>query len=167
MLPSPTSCDFGDPPDYDEDDSYCEIDLPFALHIYAQTSQQTYASTNGYLSIIEGSSQYEAIPFPADNLPNNTVAPLFDDLYLYGDASPKQGIWYQVNSAQTSVEFEYYLQRAGNDGPPYHFTISYDSSSPGVFTYTYYSVGPSSDDGVYAAVGMQGSKCPIFILTKL
>jgi hypothetical protein len=158
ILTSPTPCDFGDPPNYDEDDSYCEIDLPFAMRMYAQTSTQTYASTNGYLSILEGSSQYEAMQFPTDTIPNNTVAPFFDDLYLYGGQTPMQGIFYQFNRAQTAVSYEYYLQRAGNNGAPYHFIIAYDSAVPGVFTYTYYSVGPSSDDGEYAAVGMQGGK---------
>jgi hypothetical protein len=128
------------------------------MRIYAHTSSQTYASTNGYLSILEGSSQYEAMQFPTDSIPNNTVAPFFDDLYLYGGQSPMQGIFYQFNPAQTAISYEYYLQRAGNVGAPYHFIVAYDSALPGVFTYTYYSLGPSSDDGEFAAVGMQGSK---------
>ena len=129
------------------------------MRVYSQTSQQSYASTNGYLSILEGSSQYEAQQFPDDAIPNNTVAPFFDDLFLYGGQSPRQGIFYQINAAQTSVQYEYYLQRANNTGnPPYHFIVAYDSAQPGIFTYTYYSVGPANDSGSHAAVGMQGGK---------
>ena len=131
------------------------------MRIYAQTSAQSFASTNGYLSIQEGSSQYEAQPFPTDTLPNNTVAPFFDDLYLYGNSTPQQGIFYQFNPGQTAISYEYYLQRAGNAGAPYHFVIAYDSALPGVFTYMYYGVGPGNDDGMYASVGMQGSKSRI------
>jgi hypothetical protein len=47
LLASPTRCDFGDPIDTEEDDSYCEVDLPFAMAIYGGSSAQTFPSTNG------------------------------------------------------------------------------------------------------------------------
>lgn len=50
-LPVPPSdrtlCDFGDPVGTSEDDSYCEIDLPFEMQIYTQRDTKTFASTNG------------------------------------------------------------------------------------------------------------------------
>ena len=158
VLSSPTPCDFGDPPNYDEDDSYCEITLPFQMQIYGQSDANTYASTNGYISIQAGSSQYEAQQLPAPNLPNNTVAPFFDDMYLYGESDPQQGIFYQYNAGQTAITYEYYLFRAGQAGNPYHFTVFYDSGRPGYFTFTYYSLGGSEDEGLFASVGTQGSK---------
>jgi hypothetical protein len=50
VLANPTRCDFGDPIDTEEDDSYCEIDLPFNMNIYGGSSAQTFASTNGVSS---------------------------------------------------------------------------------------------------------------------
>jgi hypothetical protein len=47
VLANPTRCDFGDPIDTEEDDSYCEIDLLFNMNIYGGSSAQTFASTNG------------------------------------------------------------------------------------------------------------------------
>lgn len=47
LLASPTRCDFGDPIDTEEDDSYCEVDLPFNIQIYGGSSTQTFPTTNG------------------------------------------------------------------------------------------------------------------------
>lgn len=56
----------------------------------------------------------------------------------------------------TGVTYEYVLSRAGSPTETYHFTVGYDSTVPGVFTYTYYAVG-QGDDGEFASVGIQGS----------
>ena len=128
------------------------------MQIYAQTNDTTYASTNGYISIDSGSTQYEAQPLPASNIPNNTVCPFFDDLYLDAASSPPQGIFYQFNPGQTDITYEYYLSRPGVAGEIYHFTVAYDSAQVGVFTYTYYDTGGSNDDGEFSTVGTQGSK---------
>lgn len=80
------------------------------------------------------------------------------DLALNQPSSPQDGIFYQFNAAQTAITYEYYLERVGDASYKYHFTVAYDSSIPGIFTYTYYSAGGSTDNGVYAAVGMQGGE---------
>ncbi|KAK0337257.1 hypothetical protein LTR94_005165 [Friedmanniomyces endolithicus] len=157
VLASPTACSFGDPPGTDEDDSYCNITLPFALQIYSVQNATAFASTNGYISLLNGQAQYQAQSFPDSHIPNNTVAPWLDDLYIFGAASPQQGILYQVNSAGNGVTFEYYVGRyQGAAGQVYHFTVDYSMLRPGVFVYTYYATGGGGDDGVHAAVGMQG-----------
>ena len=111
------------------------------------------------LALQQVSSQYEAQQFPAPNLPNNTVAPYFEDLFLYGGQSPKQGIFYQFNAGQTAIAYEYYVLRGGSSPPttPYHFTVKYDSATPGIFVFTYYSVGGTDDQGLLGSIGMQGS----------
>jgi hypothetical protein len=53
VLANPTRCDFGDPIDTEEDDSYCEIDLPFNMNIYGGSSAHTFASTNGVSSSLD------------------------------------------------------------------------------------------------------------------
>lgn len=57
VLSSPTACGFGDPAGYDEDDSYCEIDLPFSMVMYGQSSTQTFPSTNGVSDTYPPNSQ--------------------------------------------------------------------------------------------------------------
>ena len=112
----------------------------------------------GLLSLTSGTAQYSAQTLPDSNIPNSTVAPFFDDLYLYGNSSPQQGIFYQFFENNTQVGYEYYLGRAGEATPLYHFFVGYDSLQPGIFVFWYFSTGGSSDNGIYAAVGTQGSE---------
>ncbi|KAK3677400.1 hypothetical protein LTR78_002938 [Recurvomyces mirabilis] len=155
VLPSPTPCDFGDPQGTDEDDSFCDIPLSFPLQIYSKSDTTIHASTNGYISILTGSSQYQTSPLPNSHIPNNTVLPYASDMYLYGSAYPPQGIFYQASSS--NITLEYYLGRYQGSGM-YHFTVAYNTSAPGVFVYTYYTVGGSTDDGVMGVVGAQGGE---------
>ncbi|KAK5132966.1 hypothetical protein LTR08_008329 [Meristemomyces frigidus] len=134
-------------------DSFCEIDLPFDMHMYSQSNTTSYASTNGFISIGYGSSQYQADTLPDVHIPNSTVAPFFDDLYLTGTSSPKQGIFYQINAAQ-NITYEYYLGRMGTS-EIFHFTVDYNIATQGVFVFTYYSAGNTTDQGIYASVGTQ------------
>lgn len=170
VLPSPTPCDYGDPADYDEDDSYCELDLPFPILLYGSSSQRTFPSSNGYIGLNRGSSQFQVRQFPNTAIPENTIAPFFDDLMLYGKKSPRQGLYYQIEGG-TKVTFEWYVGRMAQlpadqerlSKSIYHFTVAYDSAAPNSFVFTYYQVGNSStgDDGVNGAtavVGMQGCK---------
>lgn len=161
-LTSPTPCNFGDPPTWDEDDSYCEVDLPQAMYIYSTPSQKTYFSTNGFLTIDVGSAQYQVQQFPTDYLPTSAVAPLWDDFYLYragGQPQPTQGMWYQLSEA--GVVYEWYVARASQPSVVYHFTLGYNYTSPGVFEYRYYLTG-GTENGAYASVGMQGGKSKLF-----
>ncbi|KAK5107179.1 hypothetical protein LTR62_001673 [Meristemomyces frigidus] len=156
VLASPTPCSFGDPPGTDEDDDYCAIPLPFPLTLYTATGTTIYASTNGFVSLRNGSSQYQTSTLPNAHIPPNSMVAYGSDLYLYGAASPPQGISYQVNA--TAFTVEYYLGRyQGGGSQLYHFTIEYAIANPGVYVYTYYSVGGSTDDGLMGVVGSQGT----------
>ncbi|KAG9963800.1 hypothetical protein KCU61_g3343, partial [Aureobasidium melanogenum] len=153
LLPSPTRCDFGDPIDTDEDDSYCEIDLPFQMTMYGGSSNATFPSTNGLLTLVSGTTDYDSSPgLPNPYIPLYAAAPFFDDLFKSG-SDLDQGIFY--NYTATAVTYEYRLIRAGTT-ETYHFTVGYDSTNPGVFVYRYYDVG--QDQGsASAAIGIQGS----------
>jgi len=169
VLPSPTPCDFGDPPTYDEDDSYCELDLPFTMQLYGNSFSRTFPSSNGYIGLNRGSSQFQINRFPYSAIPENTIAPFFDDLFLYGRKNPRQGIYYQIDGGK--VTYEWYVGRSAQAQADkdrlsqsiYHFTMAYDSAVPNTFVYTYYAVGSTAQNdvgvnGAYAAVGMQGCK---------
>ncbi|KAF7196141.1 hypothetical protein HII31_02542, partial [Pseudocercospora fuligena] len=155
VLPSPTACDFGDPADWPEDDSYCLIALPTPMVIYGNSDTQTFAATNGYISLGQGSQAYEAERLPSIHVPPATIAPFFDDLAIFGGQTPMQGIFYQL--FDDGVTYEYYLFRSGVAGELYHFTVEYKYANPGVFTYTYYNVG-NGNNGRFASVGMQGNQ---------
>jgi hypothetical protein len=127
--------------------------------MYAQTDTRTYANINGFISLHEGSPQYQPAALPVSYLPNNTVAPFFDDLYMFGQPTPQQGIFYQFNAANTSVTYEYYVSRALKATEKFHFTVQYDSALPGVFVFTYLETGGATDHGSTCAVGVQGCKC--------
>ena len=128
------------------------------MYMYAQSDTKTYAQINGFISLSQGSPQYQPAALPLTYLPNNTVAPFFDDLYLSGTSVPAQGIFYQFNAAQTAVTYEYYMGRKDQTANVYHFTVDYDSATPGVFVFKYYSTGGPTDNGAKCAVGIQGSK---------
>ncbi|KAI5248420.1 hypothetical protein E4T42_05659 [Aureobasidium subglaciale] len=153
LLASPTRCDFGDPIDTEEDDSYCEIDLPFEMKIYSGSSAKSFPSTNGLLTLIDSSTTYDnAGGLPNPYIPIYAAAPFFDDLIKFGENNDA-GIFYQTTS--TSVIYEYRLARAGTY-ETYHFTVSYDSTQPGIFVYRYYDIGGDQGSGS-AAIGIQGS----------
>ena len=97
----------------------------------------------------------------------NTIAPFFDDTFLYGKKQPRQGIYYQIDGGK--VTYEWYVGRSAQAPADkdrlsqsiYHFTMAYDSAVPNTFVYTYYAMGKTSQDdggvnGAYAAVGFQG-----------
>ncbi|KAI5277000.1 hypothetical protein E4T47_00019 [Aureobasidium subglaciale] len=153
LLASPTRCDFGDPIDTEEDDSYCEIDLPFEMKIYSVSSAKSFPSTNGLLTLIDSSTTYDnAGGLPNPYIPIYAAAPFFDDLIKFGENNDA-GIFYQTTS--TSVIYEYRLARAGTY-ETYHFTLSYDSTQPGIFVYCYYDIGGDQGSSS-AAIGIQGS----------
>ncbi|THW37138.1 hypothetical protein D6D21_08400 [Aureobasidium pullulans] len=152
LLASPTRCDFGDPLNTEEDDTYCEVDLPFSMRIYQGSSTKTFPSTNGLLSLDQGSIIYNNAPgLPNQFLPPNTAAPFFDDLIKNGD-NLDMGIFFQTTA--TTVTYEYRLARGGTY-ENYHFTLSYDSTKPGVFVYRYYEIGGDQGSGS-ANIGIQG-----------
>ena len=142
------------------------------MTLYGSTSRKVFPAINGYIGLNRGSSQFQVNRFPNSAIPENTVAPLFDDLMLYANKNPRQGLYYQIEGG-TKVTFEWYMGRSAQleddqarlSQSIYHFTVAYDSAVPNTFVYTYYSVGNSSaavgDEGVNgasAAVGLQGGE---------
>jgi hypothetical protein len=146
------------------------------MRIYSISSTTVYPSTNGLLAIGEGQRASEPLLLPDERYTRNDgtmssfFAPFFDDLAIEGgtpqtDGSygpTNNGIWYQIT--ETGVTFEYDLVRLGEAGDGFLFTVGYRWDTPGVAVYTYYKVGSEEDNGVSAAVGMQGGKFYIRLL---
>lgn len=159
VLSSPIRCDFGEEVTAEQDDSYCEITLPQPMVLYSKSSVNTFASTNGFISIIDGATQYQndgTLPTDqvteADNeTPLSALFPFWDDLNKPA-GEDDYGIYYQLSD--TGVTYEYYLTRLGQL-VVFHFTVEYTYSNPGVAVFTYYEM---DDPGDSSTVGSQGCK---------
>ena len=68
------------------DDDYELEPLPFTFPFFDRNDEETYVSTNGYLTFDAGDSEYEW-DTPEDFLSMARVAPFATDLYLFGDSS--------------------------------------------------------------------------------
>ncbi|PNS21330.1 Chitin deacetylase [Sphaceloma murrayae] len=170
----------------DTDDGYCELVLPFDMRIYETTTRDVFPSSNGILSLQEGTTAYDVLPFPDPELPPTTLAPFFDDLYIYlsrtSDTTPQtpsattglpQGIYYTLTprTTPTALNVTWILSRAGTY-ETYIFSLLYDALVPGVVTYEYAVTGgrgsgttagggqgdESSNDGATAGIGVQGER---------
>ncbi|KAI9684066.1 MAG: hypothetical protein M1822_005894 [Bathelium mastoideum] len=135
-----------------DDDDYCEIDLPFSITLFGHSSTKTFPSTNGILALDYGSAQYYQAPLPAASIPPYTACAFWDDLYLYGGTN--EGLYYQTNTSNGGVAtYEYVLAQAGVPADLYQFQVVYRAANPGVVEFWYYVVGKL---GGLAVVGVQG-----------
>lgn len=86
------------------DDSFTEVTLPFGFSFYGQTYNSVNISSNGFLSFGDDAYRYWNGPLPEVDLPNNLIAPFWDDL------NPSTGgqIYYHadVNSGRFIVQYE-------------------------------------------------------------
>ncbi|CAF9936274.1 MAG: hypothetical protein ALECFALPRED_006750 [Alectoria fallacina] len=170
----PFNSDGAPPPDID--DAAYELTLPFQMRMFDHSSNIVWVSSNGILSLDNGTREYdnECLPsignedYPNDPVPPYSAFPYWDDTYIY--AGQPQGIYYTYGNGlqnnittqadappATNVTFEYYLSHCCGNGDGgnekyYHYTVFYDSLSPGVFTYRYYQI---SENGTSATVGIQ------------
>lgn len=156
ILTSPIRCDFGGPPTNREDDSWCEIALPFSVQLYTTSDGTLYPSTNSFISLLIGSQQYQAAELPTPDIPANSFVPFFDDLAINADVDPLQGVFYSIG--ETGVTVECYVSRASDPNVIFQFNVEYDTAVPGVAVYSYYRVGASTDNGLFASVGIQGDE---------
>ncbi|OIW26518.1 hypothetical protein CONLIGDRAFT_476211 [Coniochaeta ligniaria NRRL 30616] len=166
---------------YNIDDTFYKVSLPFPISIYGVSSADVFVAINGLIfvqdptgpvvtadtSAADASKQvgYTNGPFPqycpgftgsywcSSALPYYTVAPFWDDLYIY--ANTLQGLYYEVDgmAPHRSVTFEWYTSHYQAPTEYYHFTITFSEASPGAWTAAYYQI---SDSGSSASVGLQG-----------
>ncbi|KAH8903251.1 hypothetical protein BR93DRAFT_940780 [Coniochaeta sp. PMI_546] len=166
---------------YDIDDPFYKVSLPFPITIYGVSSADVFMGINGIVFVQDPNGPvvtadtsaadqskrvgYTNQPFPAycpnfdgsffcpGALPYYTVAPFWDDLYVY--ANTHQGLYYEVDGVapHRTVTFEWYTSHYQAPTEYYHFTTQFSESSPGAWTTAYYQI---SDSGSSAAVGLQG-----------
>jgi hypothetical protein len=110
------------------DDSFAgPIPIGFSFKYYENTYTQLYIATDGYITFGSGLSNFRNARIPWDALPNNLVAPFWDDLiipdapsgvfYKLVGSSPQRKFiveWYQVDDPTYPYTFEVVLYENGN-----------------------------------------------------
>ncbi|KAL6720505.1 hypothetical protein ACLMJK_002429 [Lecanora helva] len=142
--------------------------VSLSFHPFPATGNTlTHLPSSQILSLDNGTNAFQNVcppskgtraDHPAYAIPDYSAFPFFDDTYVY-KFSP-QGIYYEYgtfangSTTPTAVSFEYYMSHYFNNTQYYHYTVFYDSASPGQFTYRYYQI---SDDGFSSTVGVQNN----------
>jgi hypothetical protein len=118
-----------------DDDDSGTLTLPFALTFYDTSSNVISPSTNGLLSLSQGTSSYSNSPLPAtfsDTLVQAVAFPLWTDLAI--NAGTDQGIYYFSNSSY--VMLEWVLAASCCPSLLAQFSMAYDDvNAPGVVTF--------------------------------
>ncbi|KAL8811675.1 MAG: hypothetical protein Q9200_001611 [Gallowayella weberi] len=111
------------------------------------------------LSILDQANRYFNDPLPSENIAAFTLCPFWDDGVIFEDAP--QGIFYQISAGNTQITFEFLYAQFPSQDRLIHFLVSYSTTQPGIFTYTYLQV---PDSGSGATVGAQYGTCTILPL---
>ncbi|KAI6992164.1 uracil-DNA glycosylase [Hortaea werneckii] len=155
--------------DYDDVVS-SEIELPFQVWLYSQSSANVRVSTNGVVGFTTLNNEFDNIDLPyfgfsncsdipqedgseSDNCFTDTAAlALWADLYIYNGT--QQGIYYEITGTAPNrqVTFEFYESLYSDPTQSYHFLVHFLEASPNYVTFQYLNV---SDWGCTATVGVE------------
>ncbi|KAI6857652.1 uracil-DNA glycosylase [Hortaea werneckii] len=159
----------GSPVDYDDVVS-SEIELPFQVWLYSQSSANVRVSTNGVVGFTTLNNEFDNIDLPyfgfsncsdipsddgsgSDTCFTDTAAlPLWADLYIYNGT--QQGIYYEITGTTPNrqVSFEFYESLYSDPSQSYHFLVHFLEASPNYVTFQYLNI---SDWGCTATVGVE------------
>ncbi|RMY22458.1 hypothetical protein D0867_02699 [Hortaea werneckii] len=155
--------------DYDDVVS-SEIELPFQIWLYSQSSVNVRVSTNGVVGFTTLNNEFDNIDLPyfgfsncstipsedgsgSDTCFTDTAAlPLWTDLYIYNGT--QQGIYYEITGTAPNrqVSFEFYESLYSDPTQSYHFLVHFLEASPNYVTFQYLDI---SDWGCTATVGVE------------
>lgn len=139
------------------DDQVFSVSLPVALTLYGQSSTKVEVSSNGALGLGDINPVIVGQQMPIEGWVGPAVLGLVADLLIY--RGTQQGIYYQVSGSAPNRQttFEFYIGQYSALGY-YHFLIKFAEDKPNIVTYQYLDV---SDNGAYAAVGVQSNNCKL------
>ncbi|KAI7328119.1 hypothetical protein KC315_g6803 [Hortaea werneckii] len=155
--------------DYDDVVS-AEIELPFQIWLYSQSSANVRVSTNGVVGFTTLNNEFDNIDLPyfgfsncstipsedgsgSDTCFTDTAAlPLWADLYIYNGT--QQGIYYEISGTAPNrqVSFEFYESLYSDPTQSYHFLVHFLEANPNYVTFEYLDI---SDWGCTATVGVE------------
>ncbi|MCF6149238.1 MAG: S8 family serine peptidase [Candidatus Kuenenia sp.] len=139
-----------------DDDSSTEISIGFDFEFYGNTYNTVKVSSNGYLAFgdTDGSVWYNSI-IPSSNIPNNIIAPFWDDL------NPSKGgaIYYLLEGTSPNRTFTiewHNIPHYSDIGQATFEVTLYEGSNNILFQYEEVSFGDSDFDyGLSATVGIE------------
>ncbi|KAM0468233.1 hypothetical protein ACHAP7_011139 [Fusarium lateritium] len=140
------------------DDSFRTVEVPFSVGVFGSYSTTVYVSTNGVLSLEQGSTAFINRELPSNAVPPISIMPYWDDLYILDEEVCSTGITYEVHETSRGNTFtvEYYLGSGGDiSGTTDHFTVSFYEQLPGLVRYVYYK---TLINGQGATVGLQNGQ---------
>lgn len=141
------------------DDGYFNLNLPFPISLYGQSSSNIWIGVNGWVSVSgDQSSNYYNVQLPTGNLVDNAFIAYWSDLFVY--AGTAQGLFYTVygSAPNRRVAFEWYTSVYRDPTGYYHFVATMQEEAPGRVTYDYYEINPrpgTTNEGVLGTVGVQ------------
>ncbi|KAI7369175.1 uracil-DNA glycosylase [Hortaea werneckii] len=155
--------------DYDDVVS-SEIELPFQVWLYSQSSANVRISTNGVVGFTTLNNEFDNIDLPYFGFSNCSDIPqedgpgsdtcftdtaalaLWADLYIYNGT--QQGIYYEITGTAPNrqVTFEFYESLYSDPTQSYHFLVHFLEASPNYVTFQYLNI---SDWGCTATVGVE------------
>ena len=126
------------------DDCSQGVALSFDFPLYGVDFSTIYVSSNGYVTLGSGSSQYSNYALPSTSMPPNLVAGFFDDLY------PGSGgnVYFQDFGDRAIVQFQDVVPYSGGGTFTYQMVLR----PSGTITYYYSSMSGSVTS---ATVGLQ------------
>ncbi|KAK6357772.1 hypothetical protein TWF718_002078 [Orbilia javanica] len=158
VLASPTSVwglDINSPAEFNDDDNFYRIEIPFEAEVYGLKSNYVFASVNGLIWLDEfsrgnywyyhtdGDTNGANLPLGHDDLPDVAILPFWSDLFING--GKVQGIYYEISG--NTITLEYIVSAYGSTSNDYHFTVALSNNNK--VTVTYYNV-LNSEDGTVA-----------------
>ena len=91
------------------DDAFETVALPFAMELYGKTFKEVFVSSNGFVTLGQGSTEHGHFPLPTTMMPGNLIAPFAMDL----DPSRGGERYAQENSNELLVQWNRVKDFAG------------------------------------------------------
>ncbi|KAI7472904.1 uracil-DNA glycosylase [Hortaea werneckii] len=137
----------------DDDVVSSEIELPFQVWLYSQSSANVRVSTNGVVGFTTLNNEFDNINLPYFGFSNCSDIPqedgsgsdtcftdtaalaLWADLYIYNGT--QQGIYYEITGTAPNrqVTFEFYESLYSDPTQSYHFLVHFLEASPNYVTF--------------------------------
>ena len=133
------------------DDDFATVDLPFAFTFFEEDRNTVNVSSNGYLAFESEAFEFFNAPIPDIQLPNNFVAPFWDDL----DPSAGGSIYYHSDDAGERFIVQYQDIPRFEDGGALTFEVILESD--GSILYQYEEMSGTLDSATVGVENFNGT----------
>jgi hypothetical protein len=130
----------------DADDDYESFDIGFAFPYFGNSYTTIYVSSNGFITLGEGSAQYQNFSLPDTSMPSNEIAPFHTDLNL-GDSGD---VYYQEYSDRVVIQFTDAARYIGDGHETFQVVLQRD----GTILFYYLDMNGAVEE---ATVGIQNA----------